>query len=345
VKVLIVLGAGASYDVHMGFVGGVDADWRPPLATGLFDLRKLHYYEKARPYAGAEALGLKIAQEVGFNEALGIEAKLREFAQHKHAQTRRWFRDLPPYLRDLLHAASSTYVAVPEAYLRLVEQLAQEHGHEVGFVTLNYDTLLEQALVRCGYSFPSFDSYVLGNSGPVVKLHGSVNWFVSMGSREVPWHVRLDKFDPLATKRSPQFIIDSPDATHDLFDADRRCYVYPALTAPMAGKDPDHFVCPEGHVRALRGWARDCRKLLVVGTSGKDENLLRLLNSCLPDCAVVHYVGGTDTEDVAERFSRGLPQVWAARDATVTFGRGFAAYLSSPEFTEFLKNQPGDVAR
>ena len=91
---------------------------------------------------------------------------------------------MPPYLRDVLHKSSQSYVRTPACYLQLVEQLLAENPHEVLFLVLNYDTLLERAItmLRPAYVYGAAGDYVRQDrQAKVVKMHGSFNWFRDIG--------------------------------------------------------------------------------------------------------------------------------------------------------------------
>jgi len=109
-----------------------------------------------------------------------IEEKLLRYSKHKNPIIQQQFKHVPAYLRDLLYAASTFYTSVPSSCVRLVTELLGEYEHELLFIILNYDTLLESAsqLFDPRISFNSLPRYISPNRDvKIVKIHGSVNWF------------------------------------------------------------------------------------------------------------------------------------------------------------------------
>lgn len=343
----MVLGAGASYDVWDGVTPERDNRWRPPLARQLFDFgRKRHYHrEIADRYPGVRRLAAELGK-FSQGEVVDLEAKLRELAQHRDEKVRRWFRDIPPYLRDLVERCGREYVWDAGHYDLLLKRIVLDTNHHVGFIVMNYDTLLERSLTSCfERTFQSFESYPRddGRIGPVVKPHGSVNWFVLIGERGKgeTWRDRVNAIgDPhnvtidwdLNEANYFTAAISGVEAPTTEIELNGH-YVYPLLTAPMAGKAPQHRVCPGSHVSALKKFCQGCRKLLVIGSSGIDDNLRGMLWDSLIRGGIAHYVGVGDVGEVVARFrANGV----LATSEAIGFGDGFGKYLASEEFEKFL---------
>ncbi len=347
-RTLVVLGAGASRDIWDGHSPRIEEHWQPPLASELFNFSaRPNYYGLAETHVGAGHLGLEIARET--DDDFDLEARLREYASHKDEQVRRWFRDVPPYLRDLLTNATYKYVRTPGNYILLLKKLVLDHGHHVGFVVMNYDNLLERSLEQLGWTVADFNSYCAqGRFGPVVKLHGSIDWFQPFGNDAAPWRDVLDDVSgpiepkweflgkeeryPEAATLAPR-VLRNPNTVENLCAQGRR--LYPILTAPMAGKDPESFACPAGHIDALREWSRSVTRLLIVGHSGRDDNLMKLLTTCVGELAIVHHVGGEDVAACAERYRQGVPKIRESKSHE-WFANGLDTYLKSALFGGFL---------
>ena len=132
----------------------------------------LHRY----PLAEAASADIRLRTASG---SVALEQFLRERlrdSEDPYAQRR--FFQVPLYLQELLFSVSRTdgngYTEHPENYDALVNAcLALER---VSFVTLNYDTLLDQRLFI--YSrLDTLASYIDPNERwALFKLHGSVNW-------------------------------------------------------------------------------------------------------------------------------------------------------------------------
>ena len=113
---------------------------------------------------------------INARETIKKEKELKHYANHKDEVIREHFKHIPAYLRDLLFRASRYYTRVPSSYIRLVQKLLAEYPHDVLFLVLNYDNLLESALERFNtkmFKFREINQYIDDNrKAKDVKLHG-----------------------------------------------------------------------------------------------------------------------------------------------------------------------------
>lgn len=152
-----------------------DVAFRPPLAVDLFNIAGNSQYENIiQQYRGADTLAAILGPLIASGSE-GVESALQRFSNHKETDLRRAFKDVPPYLRDLIFACSTKYVRNPGCFIPLVEALISEWPHDVLFIVLNYDDLLERAITWLYRSqrFTHLDDYIAeGRRAKVVKLHG-----------------------------------------------------------------------------------------------------------------------------------------------------------------------------
>lgn len=339
-KVCVILGAGASFDVANYGSQVLNNGFRPPLAVELFDTKKRpEFYRILQEYSGAEFLARDIApvQQQGNT---GLEELLKSYAYHSDDRIRQRFKHIPPYLRDLLWECSENYVHMPGSYVQLVIALLANHPHEILFLVLNYDNLLEKAIesYEPSWAFQQLDDYIdQSRSAKVVKLHGSINWLVELkGSGD--WEVRVQQHD-VTVKPEPGEIVVRDDIRQVRSEVINQHWFYPVLTAPLAGKEIASMVCPDEHILFAKQFLRLCDKFLVIGSSGLDEDLLALLAEGLSrDCRpLVHFVGlGSFTLDALTEFNRVVTQFANAR-RVVPYHDGFQRYVSSQEFADFAR--------
>lgn len=141
-KAVVILGAGASFDVANPSVPAQN-HLRPPLARELFE----HRFSDLRfPYPGAVIIGSELGARASTGDAFDLEAYLTRYAESANPETRRHFREVPAYLRDVLMRCADGYVRTPANYNRLVSRLLEPMTHQILFLILNYDVLLERAL-------------------------------------------------------------------------------------------------------------------------------------------------------------------------------------------------------
>src|SRR5437660_170475 len=149
-RLLVILGAGASYDCAGPTIVDRHDDYRPPLVTQLFEPRRsftqiLHHY----PLVESAAADIRRALAGG---SVAVEAFLRErLRESEHEHDRLKYYAIPLYLQHLLFEVGSWsylsrrgYTAHPDSYDRLIN--AALRVDEVTFVTLNYDDLFDRRL-------------------------------------------------------------------------------------------------------------------------------------------------------------------------------------------------------
>lgn len=225
-----------------------------------------------------------------------------------------------------------------------------EVPHDVLFLVLNYDTLLETALTNYDRNadlvFNSMDAYINPIRGAtILKRHGSVNWFKKMinGDKRT-WNDVVMDFDPLVRTSVENILIqNNVESVAGLLQHGSR--YYPVLTAPLAGKGLTDIVAPDAHVASATSSLKSCHKFHIVGTSGMDDDLLGLLDSTLHPTAVsfVRVVGKGEsaTGDAYSRFQRGVRSIGVGVPPPFheLYPYGFNDYVASLEFRSFLNIQ------
>lgn len=356
-KVCVILGAGASHDVRGLGTHTINKGYQPPLTSQLFNIDNELYSEIIRNYPGAEYLANMLAEYAVSGER-SIEDYLRQYAEHSNITISTYFKHIPGYLRDLFWRASNNYVTMPSSYVRLVNGLIVEHPHQVLFLVLNYDTLLERALERYGqFEYNNITQYINSDlPAKVIKLHGSINWLKLLGrvpETESPRNAwikqvaNLDIFQPVEEHE-----IEISHFSENICGymgkepRERRLY-YPIMTAPLAGKDINKTVCPQSHIEAATEFLKDCFKFLIIGTSGLDEDLKDFLQTSVnhtrnpdPEVVIVDYDSPSKpnaTDNVARQFGESIfADVYILKEIKL-YNKGFRKFLASQEFQQFIK--------
>jgi hypothetical protein len=344
-KACVILGAGASWDVKGEGSPHKNPGFRPPLARELFDIEgHPSYWDIVDKYPGAKVLAQSLAPLISSGQ-VSIEKELRRYAEHSDARIRSHFKHIPPYLRDLLYFASYSYTHMPSSYIELAKELLAEHPHDVLFIVLNYDDLLEQALrwFDPELKFDNISHYVAADRpAKVVKLHGSINWFKNMPRNgKESWDNALARFDPSTKAPENEIIVTNwtrPVREHgDLYTQ----HLYPLLTAPLAGKGVSDAVCPGSHVEVAKEFLSDCQKFLIIGTSGLDEDLLAMVDSALSSSGVYYHIhivnSGEGGDEAHKNFLKGIRAFRDSIDIGSIFREGFREYLRDglQSFLEF----------
>lgn len=338
-KAVVVLGAGASFDVANEGAPVLSPVGRPPLARDLFAGQREHVNAVLRRYPGAQILAQRLGPLIATGEN-SVEVELRKFAEHPDDTLRRYFNFIPPYLRDLIFIASETYVEIPSNYVQLAMRLLSDSPHQVAFVSLNYDTLLENALSRYKpkeYTFEHLSHYVHpSRQSMVFKVHGSIDWFRPLRPTLAgTWEASVESFEPHSrvSDELVSVLRPGPEVRDKQHNGN---FLYPVLTAPLAGKGTGDLVCPSAHLNALKAFLRDCSKYLFVGTSGFDDDLLGFIRENAPSSIVGYHVGAEDIQDSQGRIEAAIPQLRRGVDWSRRYGNGFKNFVTTSEFDEFL---------
>lgn len=319
-KLAVLLGAGASYDVCPERGPIKEPIYRPPLVANLFEERAfdltLEDYPAAHSIMSLVRTRMRPASGAKFEEVLG------DLINNPSPYYQRQMTYVPLAFDSFFRKVSSRYTMEPINYSDLINRTIGQ-GIHTAYITLNYDTLLEQSLSKiAGRGLPTDDSYVSSSDWMLVKLHGSVGWGYPWASTDDAGNLR----DAAAKLGSPERTADrirvglpeSLVADNELF--------YPAIALPIAGKYG--FVCPPKHIEALAAFLDACESYLFIGLSAQDEDLLEFLTKSVRRSHRVEIVGKDDVEQVEGRLLRGVRQFTPSPQCVVkTFGGGFTAYL------------------
>lgn len=365
-KVAVILGAGANIGLEGLGGGSTEPVWEPPLAKDLFGPRLAlpEWQGTIGVYDGAQDIALRLDSDARREPDTGFESLLARYANHIDDTTRANFRFVSPFLRDLLYRVSRGYLkSQPPRTLHhlLTTLLAESPRHHVAFITLNYDDFLEQALAiysGAEYQFDEMAQYVRANrQAKVFKIHGSINWFAPFGDRSATWAGEVRAMEePLQDLVERAFVLDA-EFDHTAGRATETDWLYPVLAAPLPEKV---LVCPPSHRDELKDFLVNCRKILAIGTSGVDEDLLDLLTGGLPRIEAFHVVSDTSdsAQKVADRlvdpFEAGGGLRWASakrlnadieyltypHDDVEAGQEGMAGYVESKEFRKFAQFEP-----
>ncbi|MFI5258807.1 MAG: SIR2 family protein [Candidatus Limnocylindrales bacterium] len=276
---MVIFGAGASYD-------GVDLsvtrrscavprdDYRPPLAANLLDDRPGLIGSALAEYQPAAVIASEVRASLGQRD---IELVFDEYL-HRCCEERvaRQLMALRYYLRWLITECSREWPRQFHGVTNngfLLDLIARTSPPEVLLVTLNYDTLIEQALHRVfAWTSTSFGSYVDGRY-KLVKLHGSVDWGRVVN---LPWDPATDPEQAIIERATAvleaatdHFVLstDSCDSSGQL--------IMPALAIPLHA--PGSFECPAEQQLLLRVSLREVDRVLAIGWRGAEATLNLLL--------------------------------------------------------------------
>lgn len=359
-RALVVLGAGASYDLLSAFQEPKSPDYKPPLTKEIFtscQATAIHLEH----YPGAENLAATIRNRLGQQPSL--EDILAELGASKETPTVEDFRQVPVFLQELFGEISTRWVTDPGNYSDLVRTLLTSGFDRIAFVTLNYDLFLEMALARSQLGGPitSIDSYIR-DRWILIKLHGSVNWLKRIRFQpSKPLKAQLsetDSIDRASVDNRRKLLLAIIDESrlaqldpeirvaenwYDWYAPDEEnrsqfAPYYPVLTVPVT--DKYDVLCPPEHLKELGSFLQECPNILVIGASGNDKDLLDVLQaSVLEPLTLFYLVGGGDKEDEADEaytnFILGAPKLQLATKNGI-FRGGFGRFIREGRLAEFI---------
>ncbi len=333
-QLVVLLGAGASFDCT--WESPYDTAWRPPLVTELFADRE-SFTEILGAYPDAQTLApdLRTAVRTG---SLGLETYLRDSVLGSAlAYDRRRYRSIPPYLQQLLFEVGQKFTTHPTNYDRLINATLRA-AKEVLFITLNYDTLLDDRLSRHS-RIRALDSYIAAcDEWSLYKLHGSVNWgrpsnLVRKGTflnrlRELPDTEELELGDIELRAGSVDGLRRNSPGPSPWF--------YPALSVPLGSED--ELNCPDSHVDHLRERlaAHGGIHLLSVGYSGLDSSVLRLLVDSARELKTL-YVVNAEGESANAAVSRISTAFGVELHGDHAFSSTFNSFASEAQLDAYLE--------
>lgn len=346
-KVVVLIGAGGSFDCWDGRFGTPETDWQPPLVRDFFKRRG--FQSLVSQYPTVKPLVVELAKEAE-SGTLVLEQKLRWYATHKSSEVRRQFKFMPLFLRDVVAACSNAYRDHTGTYGHLFQSLLNYAEFDLLVLTTNYDDLAESALLKLNPSIrlEHMDDYIADDAQcKFVKLHGSIDWAFPMGVAPTgfessEWDPIFEAFDIGEISGRRDEIVRVPGRGSNSYqwwipDSDRNIPAYPAVTAPLAGKSDDDLLCPDDHISAAIDFLSQAERVLVIGTSGLDDDVARLLEKGLQDRPKELWFVGRDQADAQSTrdalVERGLA-AWKLDEAKFAQG-GFVEFVFGDEFKRF----------
>ncbi|MGA9762632.1 MAG: hypothetical protein WBQ14_09430 [Gaiellaceae bacterium] len=348
---VVILGAGASFDCTSSAIGEKNDGLRPPLVKDLFSSTQ-SFAAILNEYPLAEMAAAEIRVTLA-NESVALEDYLRtrlRDADDRYARLR--YRQVPTYLQQLFYEISrpaegrqgvAGYTRQPDNYDALLnETLALER---VLFVTLNYDTILDQRLGQYEGGLFSLDSYVTAHRNwALFKLHGSVNWGREVYGLPIPTpppssigtneYLRL--LQQVQNLDLGKISFRLGGISDSRYDQRSGSLYYPALSAPLGAED--ELSCPADHVSTLKQQLHDLGELnvLVIGYSGLDKEMLRLLPESAHGLKTLLVANGNSGASAlaADTFSNLWSLGGFSEDSV--FGGTFSELISTGRLHEFV---------
>ncbi len=317
-----------------------DGEWRPPLATSLFEPSSREAKECALEFVRATPLLMHLRSAAAAGQ--DIEEVLEAYQEEKSS-----YSALQPQLTALRAYLSRLLTKLPNRwhedavgqtnYVSLLNELAptfEERGQVARFVTFNYDRLLEYAVQDVyGKRFRDIADYISWPEVHLYKPHGSVNW--SQAAKLPPglWlgeqdpedvlHILIEQAANLEWLPN-DYQVDDPEDGDPHRDPQNQTYWLPALAVPARSKA--RFSCPQSHLDALVRDLRDVTTVVTVGWRGRERHFLDLLATHLRPGSRLFVVAEHETSAMAT-----VDEVWSTQkfDRYAISADGFSTFASS----------------
>ena len=303
---------------------------KPPIVSDLLESKAFNGF--LNNHLDAADILSDVRAETSNGVSFEVALRRQQDSSNEHIGSK--MRFVPIALEQFFYRVSEDYTNQPENYSALVGRTVGR-GITTAFVTVNYDTILDQVLCRYrpgprDNRLRTVGSYVASPDWLLVKLHGSVDWGYRYGT---PTEGIADTLLTQGLRTFDRAEIEVADDPYGLRIGPAE--LYPALALPVTGKPG--FVCHPSHEAALVELLQDCSNFLFIGFSAKDSDLLDFLTEHVRTVQRLRIVTAPDDmEGVQKRLH-----------AVAPFRRSLAAILPQhtyTSFTEFVRLGLGDLA-
>ncbi len=333
---MVIFGAGASYDSVPAIPIGVNTGNRLPLAKDLF-IRTGLTMQAMAAFPQCQAL-MPEFQNPSNNET--VEQILQRLQEENHPLRTQQLAAVRFYLQFLITRWQENWKSEARSgtnYQVLLNDLQGMRSPDelVCLVTFNYDTMLEDAITSTlRMPIRGLGSYICHEHYKVIKLHGSVNWAREVHTRgqgtsnELALALELiDRIDELNMSQNYVMAAASPPGR-----SERNAPLFPAIAIPVERKNS--YECPDDHVQALKASLPQISHLLIIGWRAAEEHFLTLLSEGLPNVRA-HIVAGSksDVDEIVDRLGRAPVRADVA-GATV---EGFTQFTREHRLRDFLR--------
>jgi hypothetical protein len=339
----VVLGAGASFDSDPNRPPSGDPSIlnrnRPPLAAHLFEQRP-EFLSELSLHPACIPIVNRLRNAI--SQGTGLEEELAILEKEGGTNAFRWSQlsGVQDYLRGLILRVTGEWsreCAGATNYADFADKVvhwSQETKMQITFVSLNYDTLLEDALLPFGLTLVDINSYLVGSGGVpvVIKPHGSVNWWRVMGHGATSKHGDDPNAVPVFASKNDNYLLQSSGELSNYTGSAARL-IRPAVAIPTS--DKQDYVCPESHINAMRERFTRSSVVLVIGWSAMDSMMRDELKKHLKPATPVFVANGSIEESQAT--SERLRDPGGLDLHLIPLADGFTELVKSPNLSEVLR--------
>jgi hypothetical protein len=364
VTLLVVLGAGASYDCYPWLDHDLDRqirvppelseeplraqDVRPPLTQELFGNRR-SFARFINDYSAVRPLVMRLRATDG---TTALEDELADYSAkvEDHPMRQRHLTAMRFYLRDVLWLCTEGMLSVDADagltnHVHLVQTLyewAERHDEHVCCVSFNYDTLLEQACHDVwGFLKSKLEYYVQEPRFSVLKPHGSMDWTRGLlrdGQPQGIWGTRVSAARSAISMIKPESeftdVLPSMNPFSSGYDGGS---VAPAMAPPI--RDKTDFMWPDDQAGFFAGLRQRVTRLITIGWRAADKHFADRLTATFEGLALPTLVvtGGPGADSEADLVVQNLGIAFPGSDDNVRhWTGGFSRLIQEGVLEEWL---------
>jgi hypothetical protein len=337
---MVIFGAGASWDSYAGLLPPNVNNLRLPLADGLFDRR---FGEDYQLFPKCKPLIQRLQRP-----SVNVEKTLEKFQseESRYPARRTQLASVRYYLNRMLARCQSAWLDFTKGvtnYQTMLDQIEAQRiqGEKICLVTFNYDTLLEEAIKdSIGVTLNTIPQYVASDY-KVIKPHGSINWAHPIKNFQSHRSNSQDLISDILSNM-PSLDIDSESyetVSEDPLSRPPLKPFFPALAIPVENKQ--RYECPSEHWNVLEQCLPKVTNLLIIGWRANEGLFLDTLGKGIAKNARVMVVSGTEigTDEIIAR----MMARWRETGVNTKFiaaKPGFSSFIFGPEWEYFLKTEP-----
>jgi hypothetical protein len=294
IKPLIILGAGASYDLVESnqYNDFNEKDYRPPLMDDIFKENDF-YLGIRKKYSHLN--GLVAVVRARMKKGKTFEEVITEIRNSKEEreQFKSEIPELKQYIAELFVNISYKNKDIVGNYHALFRNLKTSCTESM-VVNFNYDYLAQKAISDVyGVGFNNLNDYLSDNI-KLIHVHGSV-----LFSRNRKDDIKLEKeLNNVVSKN-------------------------PSITVPTTKSK--YFSCPKSHEEALKNYLKIANVVIIIGWKGREDNFAKLLLKLQRVRKII--IAGGDMPKILE--NSGLNRFVCRKKYEETFSKLIEAY---PDF-------------
>lgn len=294
IKPLIILGAGASFDLVEGnqYNDFNNIDYRPPLMDDIFKENDF-YLDIRKKYSNLN--GLIAVVRARMKNGKTFEEVITDIRNSKkeREQFKKEIPELKKYIAELFVNLSYKNKDIVGNYHALFRNMRTACS-DCMVVNFNYDYLAQKAISDVyGINYDNLNDY-LSDEIKLVHIHGSV-----LFSKNRKGEIKLEKeLDDVAIEN-------------------------PSITVPTTKSK--YFSCPKNHEEALKEYLKIANVVIIIGWKGREDSFAKLLLKLQRVRKIV--VAGGDMSEILS--SSGLDRFVCRKKYEETFSKLIEAY---PDF-------------